>query len=610
MSSAAAGDGGDKPYVIGHSLTDPAYEPNSYVNPDKHQCRLESEQVVVMHKDTNRGIEVLHNPVYNKGTSYSLAERERLGVRGLVPPRFFSLEDQHKKVWALLNENEVPIRKWRQLQALQDRNETLFYYLLVNHIEELAPIIYTPTVGEAAIAYSRLFRRARGMYFSADDRGHFNAMMYNWKQDDVSCIVVTDGSRILGLGDLGAQGMAISVGKLDLYVAGAGIDPGRVLPCVLDLGTNNEELLADDYYFGIQRRRLEGDEYYDTVNEFMRAVKNRWPRALVQFEDFQTKHAMPILNRYRETNLCFNDDIQGTAAVVLSGVYGALRVLGKQPAAITDQTFVLCGAGSAGMGIATFLHTAMVYHGLSAEEAYKRFYILDADGLITSQRQLGSDPGSEAVSPFARQRTDLPDGISLEEVVKQGKPTVLMGASTVQGLFSKEVLEEMGRLNERPVIMPLSNPTSRAECTAEDAAIATQGRALFSSGSPFDDVEVGGRVMRANQGNNFYVFPGLGLGALLSGAPRITDSMLNAASEAIPDMLDSESLARGCIYPRIHQIREISAYVAERVIRQAAEEGLARKRTLELLRQGDDALKNYIRSSMYYPEYRPTVFKP
>ena len=581
-----------------------------------HKCRFAEHDVQVMHSDTNRGIEVLLNPIYNKGTGFSIAEKERLGIRGLTPPRYFSIEEQCAKIWENMNEpGKTAMFKWRSMQALQDRNETLFYRLLVDHIEELAPIIYTPTVGEACLQYSRLFRRPRGMYFSVEDVGHFNAMMYNWKSD-VRVIVVTDGSRILGLGDLGAQGMGISVGKLDLYVAGAGIDPGCVLPCVLDVGTDNQKLLDDPYYFGLQQRRLKGEEYVAVVDEFIQAVKNRWPDALVQFEDFATEHAMPILKRHRSNILCFNDDIQGTAVVVLAGIYGAMAAQGKPPSAITEQVFTLCGAGSAGMGIANFLHSAMVHHGLTPEEAYSRFYVIDKDGLVTSKRALDPDaPGVDDLRPFAETRSGKKtrEGMSLLEVVKTARPTVLLGASTVRGLFTEDVLEAMGEINERPVIMPLSNPTSRAECTSSQAAEATDGRAIFSSGSPFEHKTVNGRYMHANQGNNFYVFPGLGLGSILVGADHISDGMLNAAAEAIPAILSEEQLKRGEIYPRVNQIRDISVEVASAVMAQAVKEGREGRggKISEILAvDGKTGIEKYVRSSMYYPEYRPTVFAP
>ena len=582
----------------------------------RHKCRFAEADMMVMHPDTNRGIEVLLNPIYNKGTSFSTDERERLGIRGLVPPRYFSIEEQCEKVWASINNTKSSnMHKWRSMQALQDRNETLFYRLLVDHIEELAPIIYTPTVGEACLQYSKLFRRPRGMYFSADDVGHFNAMMYNWKSD-VSVIVVTDGSRVLGLGDLGAQGMGISVGKLDLYVAGAGIDPSKVLPCVLDVGTDNEELRNDKDYFGLQQKRLKGEEYIAVVDEFIQAVKNRWPAALVQFEDFSTEHAMPILKRHRDNILCFNDDIQGTAVVILAGVYGAMMATGKKAKDITKQTFVLCGAGSAGMGIASFLHSAMVHHGLTPEEAYERFYVVDAKGLITSARELRDDqPGVNELRAFAANRKNLvtTEGMKLADVVRLAKPTVLLGASTVSGLFTDDVLRMMGEFNERPIIMPLSNPTSRAECTSKAAAEATGGRAIFSAGSPFEPVTVDGNTMHANQGNNFYVFPGLGLGTILVGADHISDGMLNAAAEAIPNILSEEALSRGEIYPHINQIREISVKVAAAVMKQAVKEGREGRqgKIIEIINHdGTEVLEQYVRSSMYYPEYRSTVFAP
>jgi len=568
--------------------------------------RRSVDDVIVMHPDTHRGIEVLHNPVYAKGTSFTASERERLGIRGLVPPAYFTVEQQARKIWAQNVRLGTPLERWSHLQDLKDRNETLFYRLVTEHIEELAPIIYTPTVGEACLNYSKLLRRARGMYFSANDRGEFNTMMYNWKRE-AKVIVVTDGSRILGLGDLGTNGMGISQGKLDLYVSGGGFDPQHVLPVVLDVGTNNPEILNDPYYIGVPKNRLEGKEYYDVIEEFIRGVKNRWPRALIQFEDFQTKHANVILQKYRNQVLCFNDDIQGTAAIVLAGIYGAMKVLGRHRSDIVGQTFVMCGAGSAGAGIVSFLHQALVANGLTADEAYKRFYIIDIHGLITSDRVLDG-PGSEPLKPFAAARTDLVEGMKLLDVIKSVKPTALLGVSTVKGLFTSEVLEAMASSSERPIIMPLSNPTSRAECTSEEVAKATGGRAIFSSGSPFPDIEVDGRVMKANQGNNFYVFPGLGLGAVLSGSAVISDGMIQAAAKAIPAMLTPTQVEEGVIFPRIDRIRDISAYVAIKVMQTAAKEGRVSDDIRRLVAQGETAMKEYVYSSMYTPEYRPLVF--
>lgn len=580
---------------------------SSMVEPTTGVHRRATDDVVVMHPDTSRGIEVLHNPVYNKGTSFTASERERLGVRGLVPPRFFPIGQQATKIWAQNQSLERPLDKWQHLQDLKDRNETLFYRLVHDHIEELAPIIYTPTVGDACLNFSKLLRRARGMYFSVDDRGDINSMMFNWKRS-VSVIVVTDGSRILGLGDLGTNGMGISQGKVDLYVAGGGFDPQHVLPVVLDVGTNNEDLLNDPYYLGVPRKRLEGEEYYAFIEEFIRGVRNRWPNALIQFEDFQTKHANKILQRYRNNVLCFNDDIQGTAAVVLAGLYGAMKCLGGHRKDIVKQTFVMCGAGSAGSGIASFIHQALVANGLSEDEAYQRFYIIDKDGLITHDRNLDA-PGMEPIRPFARARSDLPDGTRLLDVIEKARPTTLMGVSTVSGLFTREVLQKMGEINERPIIMPLSNPTSRAECTAQQAAEATGGRAIFSAGSPFEDVEMpNGHVMKANQGNNFYVFPGVGLGALLSKSSVISDGMLQAAAMAVPAMLTREQHESGTIFPRINRIRDISAYVAIKVIEAAAREGRVPEDIRKIVSKGEEALREYVYSTMWIPNYRPTVF--
>jgi malic enzyme len=557
--------------------------------------------------------------VYNKGTGFTASERERLGVRGLVPPRYFSIEQQAEKIWeqqVLMREDQVPkITRWRHLQALKDRNETLFYRLLIEHVEELAPVIYTPTVGEACLNYSKFFKRARGMFFTKDDVGNFHSMTYNWR-GDVKVVVVTDGSRVLGLGDLGAHGMGISIGKLDLYVAGGGFDPSEVLPVTLDVGTNNEQLLNDRWYLGLNSQRLEGGKYYKVIDEFMRAIRHRWPNALIQFEDFQTKHALEILNNYRNDYLCFNDDIQGTAAVVLAGVYGALKALGQERVDIKNHKFVMTGAGSAGMGIVTMLHKAIVKSGgLTEEEAYDNFYILDHNGLITNERELDF-PREAAVEPFAKARKatkGLPDGSKLIDVVKKSKCTILMGASTVKGLFTKDVLEQMGNQNERPIIFPLSNPTSNAECTSEEAANATDGRAIFSSGSPFEDAKgpKSGRLMRANQGNNLYIFPGLGLGAVMSGAKTISDEMLVGSAKAIADMLTDDQIRRGCIFPLIKEIRNISAKVAVRVIKQAAEEGQAKKSIIELIENDDENdtnLLRHVKRAQYRPEYRPLVF--
>ena len=498
--------------------------------------------------------------------------------------------------------------KWLALQALQDRNETLFYKVIIDHVEECAPIIYTPTVGEVCLSYSRLYRRARGMYFSADDRGNMHAMVYNWPNERVDVIVLTDGSRILGLGDLGVQGMGIPIGKLDLYVAGAGVHPSYVMPVCLDVGTDNAALREDSCYLGLPRPRLTGAAYYETVDELVSALRARFPNALIQFEDFATGHALTLLERYRYDMPTFNDDIQGTAAVVLAGVYGALAVQGLPPSAIATQRFLVCGAGSAGMGITQALLGAMVLHGLTREQALQRFCVIDAGGVIGATRCVVD----RAAAPFRRH--DIPDGTGLVAAIEAFKPTALLGLSTVPGLFTHEALTAMGRLNARPLIFPLSNPTSRAECTCAAAAAATEGRAIFGAGSPFPDAThaPSGRTVRANQGNNLFCFPGVGLGVLLAGAPIVTDSMLQAAADALPRMLSADDLAQGCIFPRVRDIRAVSATVAAAVIRVAAAEGHVRSEAAKKVLDADDdeALRSWVTARMFNPTYVPLVPRP
>jgi malate dehydrogenase (decarboxylating) len=457
------------------------------------------------------------------------------------------------------------------------------------------------------LSYSRLYRRARGMYFSAEDRGNMHAMAYNWPSSRVDVIVLTDGSRILGLGDLGVQGMGIPIGKLDLYVAGAGVHPSYVLPVCLDVGTDNATLREDECYLGLQRPRLTGPDYYATVDELVSALRGRWPSALIQFEDFATGHALTLLERYRHQMPTFNDDIQGTAAVVLAGVYGALAVQELPPDAIVAQRFLVCGAGSAGMGITQALLGAMMLHGLSRDAALRCFVVLDAGGVIGAGRS-GID---RAAAPF--QRNDMADGMTLVDAIRTFKPTALLGLSTKKGLFTSEALIAMGQLNERPLIFPLSNPTSKAECTCAEAATATDGRAIFGAGSPFADASAGGRTVRANQMNNFHVFPGVGLGVLLSGAEVVSDGMLQAAAEALPRMLTLDDLSSGYIYPRVRDIRAVSAHVAAAVIRAAHAEGRVHsKEARTLLASGiDDAtLTAWAVSKMFNPSYVPLVPRP
>eukprot|EP00744_Colponema_vietnamica_P002108 GILI01003392.1.p1 GENE.GILI01003392.1~~GILI01003392.1.p1 ORF type:complete len:630 (-),score=119.73 GILI01003392.1:342-2150(-) len=545
-----------------------------------------------------RGKDVIDDPLLNKGTSFPYPERDRLGLRGLVPPRQLTMKTQMSRVLNNFRALKDDLERHVFLNDLHDRNETLFYKLLTENIAEMAPIVYTPTVGQACIKFGERFRRPRGMYFSSADRGQMSAMVYNWPGRDVDVIVVTDGSRILGLGDLGAHGMGIPIGKLSLYVAAAGLHPGRVLPAVIDVGTNNERLLQDPFYLGMQHRRLQGDEYYSLIDEFMAAARHRWPNVLVQFEDFSSDHAATVLNKYRHDHLCFNDDIQGTGAVTVGTMLSALRVLGKKPEALKEQRVVVVGAGSAGVGVTEALRDSMVSMGLTSTEANLNFWMLDRDGLLGKSRANVQD----LHKPYLRH--DLPDKLPLIEVIRAVRPTVLLGLSTCRGLFTPEVLQEMAKHVDRPIIFSLSNPTNNSECSAEEAYLHTGGRALFASGSPYEPVTVNGRRFVPSQCNNMYIFPGLGLGAVACGAEKINDDMFLAAAKALAETLSADEANRGQLLPNILNIRSVSAHVAVRVIECAVKTGVANFPAPEGL------LHEYVMDKMYRPEYSPLVSVP
>jgi len=479
----------------------------------------------------------------------------------------------------------------------------------------MAPIIYTPTVGWACSHFSHLYRRPRGMYFCRHDKDEMASMVYNWESDQVDAVVVTDGSRVLGLGDLGMGGLGISIGKLDLYVAAGGFHPRRVLPVVLDVGTNNQKLIDDPRYLGLKESRLEGDEYYNLIDEFMAAIKLRWPRALIQFEDFQSKYAIKLLMRYKKEYLMFNDDIQGTAATVLAGLYGAMKVRGLGPESLKDQIFVVAGAGSAGSGVLLTIRNAITRrHGLSDEEASKRFYIIDQDGLISKSRPNLAEMEDlfHDLSTFAVDDPQM-EGMSLVDTIKKVQPNVLIGLSGVGGLFTNEVLTAMNASSSPPIIFPLSNPTSRSECSAAEAQTATGGRAIFASGSPYPDVEIDGSIVSSSQCNNRYIFPGLALGAALGQTGVVTNAMINRAAEALVELIDEDDLKRRATFPETADIREISCHLAAKVFEQAMEEGLkgANKDMIEAYDHGGlPELKSYIYSKMWYPNYRPLVYLP
>jgi malate dehydrogenase (oxaloacetate-decarboxylating)(NADP+) len=536
------------------------------------------------------GIELLHDPVLNKGTAFSDEERDALGLRGLLPPHVHTPEEQVIRVMENFRREPTNLEKYIQMIALQDRNETLFYRVVMEHIEEMMPIIYTPTVGQGCQEYGHIFRRPRGMYISAADKGRVAQVLRNWPCGDVRIIVVTDGERILGLGDLGVFGMGIPVGKLALYTACAGVHPSLCLPVTLDVGTDNERLLEDLLYFGLRQRRLRSQAYDELVDEFMTAVQEVYPNVLVQFEDFANRNAFRLLEKYRDRQCTFNDDIQGTGAVALAGLYSALRITGG---ALAGQTVLFQGAGEAAIGIANLIVAAMVGEGLSTEEARRRCWLVDSGGLVVKSRE-----GLAAHKlPFAHEHAPLPD---LQAAVQALRPTAVIGVSGQPGTFSQPVLEAMARLNDRPIIFALSNPTSKAECTAEQAYTWTGGRAIFASGSPFAPVTIAGKTYVPGQGNNAYIFPGVGLGVIASGAGRVTDEMFFAAARALADEVEQEDLEQGLIYPPLAEIRHASAVIATAVARVAYQQGLASQP------EPEDVLA-HVQAQMYLPTYRTYV---
>ncbi|KZV57955.1 NAD-dependent malic enzyme 62 kDa isoform, mitochondrial [Dorcoceras hygrometricum] len=587
----------------------------------------EGHRPTLVHK---RSLDILHDPWFNKGTAFSMTERDRLHLRGLLPPNVMTSEQQIERFMMDLKRLQVSARdgpsdpysvaKWRILNRLHDRNETMYYKVLIDNIEEYAPIVYTPTVGHVCQNYGGLFRRPRGMFFSAADRGEMMSMVYNWPADQVDMIVVTDGSRILGLGDLGVQGIGIAIGKLDLYVAAAGINPQRVLPVMIDVGTNNEKLLQDPLYLGLQQHRLDGDEYIAVIDEFMEAVFTRWPHVIVQFEDFQSKWAFKLLQRYRNEYRMFNDDVQGTAGVALAGLLGAVRAQGRPMIDFPKMKMVVAGAGSAGIGVLNSARKTMARMlgdtEVAFESARSQFWVVDANGLITEARE-NIDPDA---LPFARkaketERQGLKEGAKLAEVVRQVKPDVLLGLSAVGGLFSKEVLEALkDSTSTRPAIFPMSNPTRNAECTPEEAFSIVGDHIIFGSGSPFSNVNLGnGHIGHCNQANNMFLFPGIGLGTLLSGSKIVSDGMLQAAAERLAAYMTEEEVLKGIIYPSISRIRDITKEVAAAVIKEAIEEDLAEgyreTDVRELQKFNKDEIKNFVTNNMWVPDYAKLVYK-
>ncbi|XP_031502240.1 NAD-dependent malic enzyme 62 kDa isoform, mitochondrial [Nymphaea colorata] len=588
---------------------------------------FEGSPPAIVHK---RGIDILHDPWFNKGTGFSMTERDRLDLRGLLPPNVMTSEQQIQRFMVDLERwkksardgptDTTSLAMWRILNRLHDRNETMYYKVLIENIEDYAPIVYTPTVGLVCQKFSGLYRRPRGMYFSAEDRGEMMSMVYNWPAEQVDMIVVTDGSRILGLGDLGVHGIGIAIGKLDLYVAAAGINPQRVLPVMIDVGTNNEKLLHDPMYLGLQQHRLEGEEYLSVIDEFMDAVFTRWPQVIVQFEDFQTKWASKLLQRYRNTYRMFNDDVQGTAGVAIAGLLGAVRAQGRPMLDFTKQKIVVAGAGSAGIGVVSTASKTMERMLGNTESAFEsarsQFWVVDASGLLTEERK-NIDPDARPYAKSLKEvsRYGLQEGASLIEVVKKVRPDVLLGLSAVGGLFSTEVLECLkDSTSSRPAIFAMSNPTKNAECTPAQAFSVLGPNIIFASGSPFNDVNLGdGQVGHCNQGNNMYLFPGIGLGTLLSGARIISDGMLQAAAESLAGYMTEEDVQQGIIYPSISRIRDITKEIAAAVVTEAVKEDLAEgyrgMSARELQRMSKAEIASFVEKNMWKPIYPNLVFQ-
>ena len=548
------------------------------------------------------GSELLANPLTNKGTAFSADERADLHLEGLVPPAVCTIDQQLERVYESFRAKQTPLERYIYLASLQDRNETLFFRLVQDHLDEMMPVLYTPVVGEACQQFSHIYRRPRGLYISYEQRDAIAAILGNHATPP-AIIVVTDGERILGLGDQGVGGMGIPIGKLCLYTACAGIPPERTLPIMLDVGTDNPELLADPMYLGMRHRRVRGAAYQAFVDRFVEAVMQTWPDAVLQWEDFLKGNAIAQLVRFRDRLCTFNDDIQGTAATVIAGVYAAMRITRQS---MRDQRVVIAGAGASAQGIADLFVAAMRDEGQSAADARARIATVDSRGLVTQDRPdleefkaMYARPVAELAGFACRDRAH----VTLEETIRNLRPTILIGTSATPGLFTRAIIEAMATLNERPIVLPLSNPTSKSECTADEAVRWSSGRAIVATGSPFDPVVHEGRTYRIGQGNNALVFPGVGLGLWVGRVRRVTDAMFLDAAKALARQVSPGDLASGAVYPPLSRSREVSHGVACAVIRRAVAEGHAAPALLP-------DLEETVRRAMWVPRYRPIRLEP
>jgi malate dehydrogenase (oxaloacetate-decarboxylating) len=550
-----------------------------------------------------RGKALLLNPLTNKGTAFTQRERDELDLHGLVPPAVCTIQQQMERTYESFEAKTSSIEKFIYLTSLHDRNETLFYRLVLDHIDEMMPVVYTPVVGEACQKYSHIYRRARGLYIAYEQRDRIEEILENAEIPNPSVIVVTDGERILGLGDQGAGGMGIPIGKLCLYTLCAGVSPYSTLPITLDVGTNNQERLSDPLYLGMRHERVRGEAYQGFIDAFVDAVKRVFPQVVLQWEDFLKENALHQLARFRDQLCTFNDDIQGTAAVVLAGLLGAIRLTGRP---MRDQRVVFAGAGASAQGISDLLVTAFMEDGLSHEEAVRRIWTTDSRGLVTRDRSgLESFKATyarptEEVAGYACQDRSR---ITLAETIANAKPTMLIGTSATPGLFDEPVVRAMAQVNARPIVFPLSNPTSKTECTPEDALRWSEGRAIVATGSPFAPVTMGGQRHRIGQCNNAFVFPGVGLGLTISRARRVTDGMFLEAAKALAAKVTPEDLAEGAVYPQLSRIRECSFSVACATIRRAEKEGHVDPEIL-------DHLEQTVERAMWFPEYLPIRYEP